>query len=173
MNTPAAELLALNDVYQHLRAFARRLLGGERTGHTLDPTALVHEAYMRLAAEPELVVAGPDHLIGLAARSMRQVLVNHALRRQAQKRGGPRPARMPLDAVVELFELKCIDLVALDDALARLGRRDPRLLEVVELRFFAGLTIPEIARMLDRSSRTVERDWDAARSHLRRELESR
>lgn len=173
MPTTAADGLAIDDVYRHLRAVARRLLGGERTGHTLDPTALVHEVYVRLAAEPSVVVESPGHLVGLAARSMRQVLVNHALRRRTLKRGGPRSARIPLDAVVDLFESRCTDLVALDEALDRLGAMEPRLRQVVELRFFAGLTILEIARLLGRSTRTVERDWDTARTHLRHDLESR
>jgi RNA polymerase sigma factor (TIGR02999 family) len=159
------------EVYAELRTLAGRYLRHERPGHTLDPTGLVHEVCLRLADGRAQTVSDRGHLIGIAARSMRQVLVNHAQRRSAARRGGGR-RRVELDPALAVFEARCVDLLALDEALARLEGRDPRLCHVVELRFFGGLSIAEIAVVTGSSTRTVERDWMTARAWLRKELGS-
>ena len=169
-----AELLGL--VYAELRALAASALRGERAGHTLQPTALVHEAWLRL------VGAGPTdwtcraHFFGAAARAMRQVLVDHARARGAAKRGGGRgrveaDEASLLDLSVAAWEERALDLLALDEALQRLAAADPRAARVVELRFFAGLEMAEVARVLSVSLPTVERDWRLARLWLRAEIE--
>jgi len=165
------ELLAL--VYDELRRLAARYLRGQRAGHTLQPTALVHEAYLRLAKGGALPVDDRTHFFALAARAMRQVLVDHARRRAAAKRGGD-PERVTLDDTLELGrggeEGRRLDLLALDEALERLERVSPRQCRVVELRYFAGLTIAEAAASLGVGTRTVEDDWALARAWLQRRL---
>ena len=158
------------DVYSHLRRLARRLLARERPDHTLQPTALVHEVLLRLGRGG--TPGGADHRLcmAIAVRSMRQVLVNHALRRRAAKRGGG-ARRLEIDAALARCESSCGDLLALDEALRRLGREAPRQAQVVELRFFGGLDFDAIAQLLEVSPRTVEREWRAARERLRVELE--
>jgi RNA polymerase sigma factor (TIGR02999 family) len=156
-------------LYDELRSMAARQLRGEAPGHTLQPTALVHEVYLRLARGREPGASDRAHLLAIAARVMRQVLVNHALARRTARRGGDR-LRIGLDAAVDLFEERCRDLVALDEALTRLGEEHPRAARVVELRFFGGLTMEETAAALEASVRTVERDWTMARCWLRGEV---
>lgn len=156
-------------IYDELRRLADRYLGDQRPGHTLQPTALVHEAFLRLAG------AGTScedrgHFFAVAATAMRQVLVNHAKARGSAKRGGG-AARTPLVDSLALLEERAIDLVALDEALERLAHLDPEQAHVVELRFFAGLTVDETAAAVGRPVRSVERDWSVARRWLRAELE--
>ncbi|HEY3243125.1 MAG TPA: sigma-70 family RNA polymerase sigma factor [Phycisphaerae bacterium] len=164
----ADELLPL--VYDELRAVAASLLAGERAGHTLQPTALVHEAYLRLVGETRSNWQGRAHFLAVAANAMRRILVNHARDRRAAKRGGGEWHKVSLTAVDTPAPEQEVDLVALDDALQRLEKMDERLCRVVELRFFGGLTVPETAQVLAVSDRTVELDWRMARSWLFKEL---
>ncbi len=166
---PAAGETVIGLVYAELRTLAARYLRREAAGHTLQPTALVHEAYMRLIGGADPGITDRAHLIGVAARLMRQVLVNHAVRRGAARRGGGW-RRVTLEPVVAVFEDRCDNLVELDDALERLAAIDERQARIVELRFFGGLSNDETARLLDTSSRTVEREWAMARAWLRREV---
>jgi RNA polymerase sigma factor (TIGR02999 family) len=159
-------------LYGELRAMARRELAGERAGHTLQPTALVHEAYLRLAGGDGLRFESRAHFFAAAATAIRRVLVEHARMRARVKRGdGAR--RVDLSAVdpPQADEgMPAETLMAVDAALARLAGFAPALARVVELRFFAGMTIPETARLLERSETTVQRDWRLARAWLRGEL---
>jgi RNA polymerase sigma factor (TIGR02999 family) len=164
----AAERL-LPMVYEELRSLAGRFMLSERTGHTLQPTALVHEAYLRLVGA-DVGWQGRSHFIGVAARAMRQILVNHALARRAEKRGGGRTP-VSLDEAVAAYEDRAIDLVALDEALSRLAELDPDQGRIVECRFFGGLNMTEIAELTGRPLRSVEHDWSMARAWLRRQLD--
>jgi RNA polymerase sigma factor (TIGR02999 family) len=165
----AAELLPL--MYGDLHQLARDAMRGQPPGHTLQPTALVHEAWLRLAGGAQGAEwSDRKHFVAVAARAMRAVLVDHARRKQAEKRGGGRE-RVPLDDVADLFEERVPDVLALDEALARLGAMDEELGRLVELRFFAGLSVEETARALDVSEPTVVRGWRVARAWLSRELE--
>jgi RNA polymerase sigma-70 factor (ECF subfamily) len=150
-------------VYDELRRQARRYLRGERAGHTLEPTALAHEAYLRLAGR-ERAWADRAHFFAVASRAMRQVLVDHARRRRAAKRDAcllSAPADVPAAPV---------NLLDLDEALTELGRLDPQQLQVVEMRFFTGLSVEETAEALGLSSRTVKREWSTAQAWLKRRL---
>lgn len=153
-------------VYAELRRQARRFMRAERVRHTLQPTALAHEAYLRLAGRNR-AWADRSHFFAVAARAMRQVLVDHARRRRAAKReawlvSSP-DERRPQAALP-------VDLLDLDDALTALGRLDPKQLEIVELRFFGGLSVDETAEALGLSPRTIKRDWSTARAWLKRRL---
>jgi len=152
-------------VYDHLRAVARAQLRRERAGHTLSTTALVHEAYFKLAGPARLDARDRAHFLGVAARAMRQVLVSHARRVRSGKRGGG-SAHLDLDAVELAVDERADALVALDEALVRLAEFGPRLAQVVELRFFGGLSEEETAEALDLTARTVRRDWVKARAWL-------
>lgn len=154
-----------HQTYEGLRGLARQLLSRQRPGHTLQPTALVHEAYIRIKRSSPEAVSDPKQFYPLAARAMRSVLVDHARGRRAHKR---RPAghRVPLDDAVLRYEACVIDLLALDEALCKLEQFDPRLTKLVELRFFGGLGIEETAKALDLSARTVQREWQVARAWL-------
>ena len=163
----AERLLPL--VYAELRAMAGGLFRGQRTDHTLQPTALVHEAYVRLVAHTSTEWEDRRHFFAVAATAMRQILADHARRKRAEKRGGGR-ARVSLDAAVTPPAEPTLDLVVLDDALAKLCEVDPRKLRVVELRFFGGLTVDQVADVLGISKTTAESDWRAARAWLRAEL---
>lgn len=156
-------------VYDELRRLARARLRAEGPVHTLQPTALVHEAYFRLAGQHSAGWTSRAHFFAVAAETMRRVLVNHAQARRAAKRGGG-ATRVELDDAVSFFETRDVDLEALDEALTRLAAVDPRGSRVVELRFFAGLGIDETAEALGVSPATVKRDWTAARAWLHREL---
>lgn len=156
-------------VYDELRRIARRELAGERTGHTLDTGSLVHEAYMRLAKLDRIEWQNRAHFFALSARIMRQILVNHAVSRGAQKRGGGRE-RVPLDRVVQMPQAHAVDLIALDRAMKRLEEHSQRSSQVVECRFFGGMNIEETATALAVSPATVKRDWEVARAWLNREL---
>jgi RNA polymerase sigma factor (TIGR02999 family) len=156
-------------VYEELKRVAQRQMRRERAGHTLDTTALVHEAYLKLVDQSEAVWQDRAHFFGVAARAMRQVLIDHARRRVAQKRGGGwERATLDEDLLGEQAPME--ELVALDDALERLGQLDPRLVQVVEYRFFGGLTEEETAALLGITTRTVQRDWAKARAWLHKEL---
>ncbi len=161
------ELLPL--VYDELRRLARDYLRRERPDHTLQPTALVHEAYLRLAGQGAVNWQGRAHFFGIAARLMRQILINHAEGRQAAKRGGA-AQQLSLGAADRLAGESAVDLVALDEALKTLETLDPQQSRIVELRFFGGLTVEEIAEVLRVSPATIKREWSSARAWLRREL---
>ena len=164
---------ATNDLqamlYLELRQMAVGCLRGERVGHTLQPTALVHEAYLRLA-QASLTVGARTHLLALAATTMRRVLVDHARRRGAGKRAAG--ACVDIDATLILDERAQagVDILAVHEALERLGGLDARQARIVEMRFFAGLTADEIAASLGLSRRTVQGDWNMARAWLRAEM---
>jgi RNA polymerase sigma-70 factor (ECF subfamily) len=165
---PAAESL-LPIVYGELRRLASRYLRAQRVGHTLQPTALVHEAYLRLVNQERAGPTDRTHFIGLAAHAMRSILVDHARGREAAKRGGGRQ-RIPLDDAVALFESRITDLLGLDEALERLAQIDEQQCRMVELRFFGGLTTAETAEALGVSTRTVEREWRMAKAWLRQQV---
>ena len=156
-------------VYEHLRAVAHAQLRRERAGHTLSTTALVHEAYLKLADLARLDVRDRAHFLGVAARAMRQVLVSYARGHRAEKRGGGLEP-VDLDAAEVAVEERAEVLIALDEALTRLGALSPRLAQVVECRFFGGLTEEETAQVLGVAERTVRRDWVKARGWLHAEL---
>lgn len=157
-------------VYRECRRIAARQLRCERDEHTLDPTALVHEMYLRMVDQRGANWQNRAHFFGIAARLMRRVLVDHARARSAGKRGGSR-VLVPLDAAAHApTEAACADVLAIDEALARLARLDPDQVRIVELRFFAGLTVEETAHVLGRSARTVKREWQLAKAWLFREL---
>ncbi len=156
-------------VYAELRRVAENQLRRERVDHTLQPTALVHEAYLRLVDQREQNWQNREQFFAIAATLMRRVLLRHAEQRSAQKRGGGEP-RVPLVEGLDVFEERAIDLLALDEALERMDQVDPEKRRIVELRFFAGLSVAEIARVLDVSERTVERGWSFARAWLKKEI---
>lgn len=160
----AAELLPL--VYAELRALAASYLRGQGRSHTLQPTALVHEAYMKLAGSPNQQWSGRGHFFAVAAMAMRQVLVSHARAKQAVKRGGKGAARLTLDQSAAPSGVGSVDLLALEDAIVRLEAIDPVQARVVEMRFFAGLSCEDIAPVLGVSERTVKREWRMARAEL-------
>lgn len=156
-------------VYEELRVLADAYLSRERPDHTLQPTALVNEVYLRLLHDRDLSWQNRAHFIGIAARSMRQLLVKHAKAHDAAKRGGGRPTLL-LDESLASTRERSLDLLALDEALTSLAHLDSRLSEIVELRFFGGLSIKEAADVLDISESTVERDWRTARAWLHRAM---
>ena len=157
-------------LYRELRVLAISAMRSERGNHTLQPTALIHEAFLRLA-DNTASIENRRHFFGIAANAMRRILVEHARARHAVKRGGHAP-RVNIDdvAVAAPTALDPVDLEALDAALTQLATFDPRQARVVELRYFAGLTVEEAADVLDASPRTVKRDWQMARAWLRREM---
>jgi len=163
------EMLPL--VYQELRRIAVNRLRQENPNHTLQPTALVNEAYLRLIDQRDVNWQNRAQFFGLAAEMMRRILVNHALHRQAAKRGGG-ALRVSLEVAVNSFEQKDVNLVALDEALKNLATIDPRQCKIVEMKFFGGLTVAEIAEVLQVSSDTIERNWKMARAWLRLEMSS-
>ena len=155
-------------VYSELRRLAQHHLRGERSDHTLQSTALVHEAYLRLVKPGSGRFESRGHFFALASQLMREILVDHARIRRAAKRDGG--SRLTLDEAAELSEPKGVDLLALNDALNQLSKMSSRQGRIVELRFFGGLSIEETSEFLGVSSATVERDWTVARAWLRREL---
>jgi RNA polymerase sigma factor (TIGR02999 family) len=163
----ADELLPL--VYGKLRALAGELMLRERVDHTLQPTALVHEAYLKLVDQTRARWEDRAHFFSVAAQALRRILVDHARKHVRAKRGGMR-TRLQLDeGLIAAYE-ETIDLLSLDEALRSLAEQDAQRARVVELRFFGGLTIDEAAAALDVSTRTVERQWRYARAWLYREL---
>ena len=167
----AAVELLLPVLYSELRALAGSFLNEERPGHTLQPTALVHEVYLRLIKQPEGGWADRTHFVALAATAMRRILTDHARGRRAAKRGG-NWHRVTLDQAVAPFQDAEIDAIDLDAALTKLSAFDERKCRVVELRFFGGLTNEEVAKVLGVSRKTIVDDWTVARLWLRRELSS-
>ena len=164
-----AEALAemMPEVYEDLRRLAASYLRGERSEHTLQRTALVHEAYLRLADQrQEAAWQNRAHFLGIFARIMRQTLTNYAIARQREKRGG----KDPMERALEFYDQRKIDVTVLDAALRDLERLDPRQGQIVELRFFGGLTVAEIASVMGISPATVKREWATAKIWLRREL---
>ena len=156
-------------VYSKLRALAGSFFQAQQAGHTLQPTALVHEAYLRLVRVPDAQWTDRKHFFRVAARAMRQLLTDHARRRRAARRGGDTPT-VTLDSSFADQRSHDIDLVVLDDVLTKLTALDERQGRIVELRFLAGLTVDETADVLGVSPRTVELDSRLARAWLRREL---
>ena len=156
-------------VYDELRRLARHYLQNERRDHTLQATGLVHEAYLRLVDQTAASWRDRAHFYSVAAGVMRRVLVDHARSHRAGKRGG-QLEKIELDENVALSPAKEINLVALDDALKDLAKLDPTQSQIVELRFFGGLTVEEVAEVLEISPRTVKREWRLARAWLRHQL---
>jgi RNA polymerase sigma-70 factor (ECF subfamily) len=165
------ELLPL--VYEELRHLARGMMQGQPSGHTLQPTALVHEAYAKLLGSAELSVESRAHFFALAALAMRQVLANHARAKRAEKRSAE-GSRVTLAEVAAAGvgggEQREVDVLGLDDALTKLASLDARQAKLVELRFFGGLTMDETAGLMGVSVPTLEREWRAAKAFLRAEL---
>lgn len=157
-------------VYDELRRIAARYISRERPGQTLQATALVNEAFVRLAAERARTFANRTHFLAIAALSMRQILVQRARARAAAKRGGA-PMRVTLDEGLKASEGASIDVLALDEVLTRLAAIDPEQAHIVELRYFGGLTVEETADAVGVSPATVKRQWAMARAWLKRALE--
>lgn len=157
------EMLAL--VYEELRRLARNFLARERLDHTLQPTALVHEAYLRLIDQRQVDWRNRAQFVGMAAVMMRRILVNHARDRAAEKRGGG-ARKVSLSELHDVGAGPDIDVIALHDALEKLEAQDPRKSRVVELKFFGGLTTAEIAEVMQLSPATVEREWSFSRAWL-------
>ena len=156
-------------VYDELRDLAGIYLRRERSDHTLQPTALVNEIYVRLVGQTDINWSDRAHFMALAAKAMRNALVNHALARAAEKRGGGVKPLL-LSTSVMAAPKGCVDTVDLNEALTNLGKLDARKAQVVEMRFFGGMTVEEIAHVLDVSISTVEADWRMARAWLSSEL---
>jgi len=156
-------------VYDELHRIARKHIGHEAIGHSLQPTALVNEAYLRLVAAQNVAWQDRTHFLAVSARIMRRILVDHARSRQYQKRGGD-AVRVTFDERLAVSDESTHDLVALDDALMALAAFDERKSRVIELRFFGGLSVEETASVLDVSPDTVMRDWRLAKAWLRSEL---
>lgn len=167
--TPALDA-AMPALYQELRRMAKQYLSHERPDHTLQPTALVHEAYLRLIQQQKVDWSSRTQVLGISANMMRRILVNYAVARGAQKRGAD--LRVP-DADLEVADTRALEIEYLDLALNRLEAIDPRQARIVELRFFSGLTVEETAAAIKVSPETVKREWKTARLWLARELEGR
>jgi RNA polymerase sigma factor (TIGR02999 family) len=159
-------------VYEHLRGLAQRELRRERADHTLSPTALVHEAYLKLVQLDRISWRGRAHFFAASAGAMRRILVSYARMKKAEKRGAG-ASHVPLESVVLAAQNRPADLIALDEALSELERLSERQARVVEFRFFAGMGLEETAEALDVSPATVKRDWTVARAWLNRELSDR
>jgi RNA polymerase sigma factor (TIGR02999 family) len=164
---PAASARLMELVYAELRALAGSYARGQRADHTLQPTALVHEAFVKLVDASQAQWTDRAHFFALAATAMRQILTDHARARAAQKRGGGVWEKVSLsEAVLHEDAGAAIDLIALDEALCELALYDERKHKIVEMRFFGGLTIEEVARLIGVSTTTVESEWRAARAWL-------
>ena len=173
MDYPRTELDELMPVvYDELRRLAQKYLSRERSNHTLQTTALVHEAYLRLVDQKAVNWQNRAQFFGIAASMMRRILVNYANDRQAKKRQGY-ATRISLDDAVNFFEKAELDLTALDEALNELAVLDPQQARIVELRFFGGLTIEEVSEVLEISPATTKREWESAKLWLRRQLGTR
>lgn len=159
-------------VYDELRRLARYYLASQRSDHTLQSTAIVHEAYLRLAGRDDVHWENRSHFFAVAAQLMRRILVDHARKRNAAKRGGAHLTLL-VDETVEPSSQRELDLVALDDALKALAELDERQSRIVELRFFGGLSIDDTSRILDISPATVKREWSTARAWLHEEISGR
>lgn len=162
------ELLPL--VYEELRRLARSHLSRERSDHTLQPTALVHEAYLRLIGQAETEWQNRAHFFGIAARVMREILIEYARMKNRKKRGGELKTQIALDEAVSFANQKELDVIAVDEALKKLENLDERQARIVEMKFFGGLTIEEIAEVLSISPATVKREWATAKLLLNKML---
>lgn len=162
---PSASEELLNLVYDQLRQMARQRMGNERAGHTLQATALVHEAFLKLVGDENLSWENRGHFYAACAQAMRRILIDHARKRGAEKRGGGQK-RLPLNVVDLAEETDPAQVLALNEAMEELERSDPRSASIVRLRFFAGLDVEETASVLGLSERTVMRDWAYARARL-------
>jgi RNA polymerase sigma factor (TIGR02999 family) len=171
-NREAADLL-IPQIYSELRRIAGALMQGERPGHTLQATALVHEAYLRMVGGGAANCQNRAHFFAIAAHTMRQVLLDYARRRHAEKRGGSDAGKVDLDTGLLISEDKLEDVLAIDEALERLARLDPQQSRLVELRFFAGLGVEEAAEVLGVSPMTVKREWRSAKAWLRTQMTAR
>jgi RNA polymerase sigma-70 factor, ECF subfamily len=158
------------EVYNELRRLARHYMAREKAGQTLQATALVNEAYLKLAKEKEHFWKNRSHFCAIAANAMRELLVEKARARAASKRGGSR-VRVSFENVLAPSDSKPVDLLVLHEALERLGVMDPQLAQIVEIRFFGGLTIEEAAQHLNTSQATVKRGWTMAKAWLKHEME--
>jgi RNA polymerase sigma-70 factor (ECF subfamily) len=167
-SSDAAEIPAAT--YEKLRRLAAEYLRGERADHTLQPTALLHEAFLRVLKRPDHFWRGEGHLFAFAARAMRRILISYGVARTRYKRGGPSAVRLPLDEALDFCAERDVNIVAVDEALEELELEDPRQAQIVELRFFTGLTIDEVASVLRISRATVQREWATAKLWLRRRL---
>ncbi|MEA1949910.1 MAG: sigma-70 family RNA polymerase sigma factor [Planctomycetota bacterium] len=156
-------------VYGELHQIAEKFLRRERSNHTLQPTALVHEAFLKLVDQSSVDWKSRAHFFAISAQAMRRILVDHARGHQAAKRGGGQK-RITLDENLIAETGQASNLLLLEDALTKLALLDPRQAKIVELRFFGGLTVAEVAEVLQMSKRSVEREWTMVRSWLRREL---
>jgi RNA polymerase sigma-70 factor (ECF subfamily) len=165
----AAESRLLEVVYPELRRIAARYLRGEASGHTLQPTALVNEAYLQLAGQMDKNWQNRNHFFAVAAQLMRRILVDYARSRKAAKREGGRQ-RLELTDVLAVSDDRLDEILSIDEALGRLAELDPRKCRVVELRFFGGLSEEEVADVLNVAPRTVRRDWNFAKAWLHGEL---
>jgi RNA polymerase sigma factor (TIGR02999 family) len=166
---PEAESILLDAVYRDLKRIAGHLLQRERPGHTLQPTALVNEAYLQLLGDADVDWKDRNHFFAAAAQSMRRILVDYARMRKADKREGGRQ-KVELTDVLAISDERLDEVIAIDDALTRLAEWAPRQCRIVELRFFGGLTEGEIADTLGIARRTVSREWNIARAWLHGEL---
>lgn len=158
-------------VYSELRRLASNYLRRERGEHTLQPTALVNEAYLKLVDQRNAKWQNRAHFFGISAQLMRRILVDHARQHQAAKRGGSDQRRISITSAEKVVKQPEVDLLALNEALDELAKMDPQQSRIVELKFFGGLSIEEIAEVLSIGHATVERDWKMARAWLRRQLE--
>lgn len=165
--TKASLDAAVPALYQELRRIARDYLSAERSDHTLQPTALVHEAYLRLIEQQKIDWTSREQVLGIAARMMRRILVNYAIARKSQKRGA---ALLVTTTQPDFADSRALEMQDLDAALTRLEEIDARQAQIVELRFFSGLTVEETAKILEVSQDTVKREWRTARLWLAKEL---
>jgi RNA polymerase sigma factor (TIGR02999 family) len=159
-------------VYDELRRLANVYLKNERADHTLQPTALVHEAYLRLLGQKKLEWQNRAHFFGVSARLMREILIEYARMKNRLKRGGEFKTQIALDDAVSFAGARDLDVVSIDEALAKLEKLDARQARIVEMKFFAGMTIEEIAEVLEISPATVKREWATAKLLLYRILHS-
>ncbi|MCA8952501.1 MAG: sigma-70 family RNA polymerase sigma factor [Planctomycetes bacterium] len=157
------------ELYDELRRLAHARMKGQTPGHTLQTTGLVHEAWLKLGGGRDSRFRDREHFFRAAAQAMRSVLIDHARRKRADKRGGGRQ-RVPLDDIAAAYEAQSLDLLTLESALVTLESTDEELAEIARLRFFAGLTVPDVAATLGLSVPTIERRWRTARAFLRAEL---
>jgi len=156
--------------YEKLRRLAAECLRTERPGHTLQPTALLHEAFLRVLKQPDYEWKDEAHIVAFAARAMRRILISYGVGRTRYKRGGQSTVRLPLDEALDFFVERDVNILAVDEALEELELVDSRQAQIVELRFFGGLTVDEIAAALKTSRATVKRDWATAKLWLRSRL---
>ena len=167
-SSDAVELSA--GTYEKLHRIAAEYLRSERASHTLQPTALLHEAFLRVLKRPDHYWRSETHVIAFAARAMRRILISYGVARTRDKRGGPSVVRLPLDEALDFCAERDLNIAAVDEALDELERADVRQAQIVELRFFAGLSVDEIASTLKISRATVKRDWATAKLWLRSRL---